>query len=385
MPQPVPGPTQADKGTAERYIALLQSINSPQEAEELISLGIRLPGTRTEALKHLAAHLVWVKKKTPEDAAHFLTAWVMNPRHESKDVAHDLKTGSTSVADQIHRMCRWYKAHQRSSPTPSSNLDAVKFSTLEISHLQQGLVNLPPEERILQGHFLLHFLRFAKAHPAALPTDTWRDTAPAIRQVVRRWPGCHHMNYKTRMSAAVAAGLIKKVKEKVQRSDGEGRARTYRLFVPVVPSEEETLDYATALELLTHEITVDGVLGKPDSRLEQQIPDNVENSDVCSSHLTNNLVSPDYGTDPPSVHPQGAGTNLEQGSYQRHPESNEASGLPDPPHVAVGADCSEIRKSSCPLTNENDLSDFSSREEAMLQLFDHRLSAPLPRVKPPRR
>jgi hypothetical protein len=379
--EPVLGPTKADKASTERYLVLLEGIHSPQEAEELMSLGIRVPGTRTEDLKHLAAHLIWVRKKTPEEAAQILTTWVMNPRHESKDVAHDLETGSTSVADQINRMCRWYKDQQRSSPSRGSNHTAVKFSTLEVSHLQKGLVNLPPEDRIPQVHFLLHFLRFAKAHPAAPPTQTWRDTAPAIRQVVRRWPGCHHMYYKTRMDAAITSGLLKKVKEKVQRADGEGKARTYRLFVPVLPSEEETLDYDMALELLTKEIIVEGVVVKTDSSVQRQISTRGEKPDVsCTTKPGCDTLSSEHKPGPPSLHPKSSGTYLEQGSYQCHPESNEASGLPGPPHVAVGADCSETGKSSCPLTDQNVLSDFASREEAVLQLLDHRLVAPPPRV-----
>ena len=83
---------------AERYQELLEGIHSQAEAEELLALGIQVSGTRTEALKLLAAHLVWFRQVSPEDAAASLIEWAMNPRHYSKDIAQDLAQGTNLVA-----------------------------------------------------------------------------------------------------------------------------------------------------------------------------------------------------------------------------------------------------------------------------------------------
>ena len=56
-------------GPQDRYLQLLEGIHSQADAEELLALGIQLSGTRTEALKLLAAHLVWFRHMSPEDAA----------------------------------------------------------------------------------------------------------------------------------------------------------------------------------------------------------------------------------------------------------------------------------------------------------------------------
>lgn len=90
-----------------------------------------------------------------------------------------------------------------------------------------------------------------------MPDGSARDAAPAINAVVRKWPGCSHMNYKTRIEHAVIAGVLALVLDKWQNPRGRGRARTYRLHVPVPVPGTETLDHSAALAVLVEGAGVD--------------------------------------------------------------------------------------------------------------------------------
>jgi hypothetical protein len=120
---------------------------------------ILIPGNRTKVLNLLAAHLVWFKHLPAPDAAQLLTDWAMNPRHASKDIAADLANGTDKVAKQISRMCGWYEDQKTSSPTAQFD-DHREFAVTELNALRPSMATLPPDERVNQAHFLLHFLRF---------------------------------------------------------------------------------------------------------------------------------------------------------------------------------------------------------------------------------
>ena len=66
--------------------------------KELLALGIQVSGTRTEALKLLAAHLVWFRQVSPEDAAASLIEWAMNPRHYQQGYCSGSGSGTNLVA-----------------------------------------------------------------------------------------------------------------------------------------------------------------------------------------------------------------------------------------------------------------------------------------------
>ena len=213
-----------------------------------MAMGIILPATRTEVLKQLVTHFIWFKNCSVEETIAVLTEWAMNPRHASKDIAADLAKGTTVVANHIRNMASWYASHREEKehdPEPTA------FARKELDTLRQSLANLTKEDRLTQAHFLLHFLRFAKRH--GTPTDDgagW-EVAPAIRQVIRAWPGCSHMKYRSRIDHAVSHGLLTLVKGAWHHAHGPGRARTYCLKVPVSPESDLTLDYETAFALLT--------------------------------------------------------------------------------------------------------------------------------------
>jgi hypothetical protein len=61
------------------------------------------------------------------------------------------------------------------------------------------------------------------------------------------------MNYATRIRHAVSGGCIEVVKDAWHRPNGSGRARTYRLSVPVVPKSEWVMTYEAAFDFLMHE------------------------------------------------------------------------------------------------------------------------------------
>ena len=83
------------------------------------------------------------------------------------------------------------------------------------------------------------------------------EAAPAVRPIIRSWPGCSHMKYKVRLNAAEEAGVFRMVREKKQTPNGTGRARTYRLTVPVSHPDDWTVGEDEALKWLETRIPVE--------------------------------------------------------------------------------------------------------------------------------
>jgi hypothetical protein len=303
---------------------LLKVIHSTAEAEELMSLGILVSGTRTQVLNHLTAHLIWFKQLSAPDAAEFLTQWTMNPRHVSKDIAHDLTHGTSIVRRHIETMCRWYESRKKASNAKES-YEETGFATAEIEALRPSLAGLSSEGKTQQAHFLLHFLRFAKRHGVPDKHGNGWDAAPAVRQVIRRWTECHHMKYKSRLTHAISEGIMTNVKGAWHHGKGPGRARTYRLSVPVVPQAQWVLNYEAALDYLTgnnsqvhSEIisTAEGIADKEDSHAnDSDRPDARDPNDANPGML------------PSPLHPSCPGKRMDLGSRQCDSKSDEASGL----------------------------------------------------------
>ncbi|WP_337175097.1 hypothetical protein [Paludisphaera sp.] len=354
-----PAPHPPSEDAVERYRRLVdRGPGSAREAEELMALGIRLPGTRTAALKHLAAHLVWFRGHDAEEAAGILAAWALDPRHESEDVARDLARGTDRVARHVDRMCRWYADHRdHPAATPPGGpkppgvavpSDAAgarpRFAPEELLALRPGVLALPPADRPAKAHFLLHFLAFAKRRGRPAEDGSGWDAAPAIRQVVRRWPGCHHMNYKARIDDAKSDGVLQVVKDRWHNPNGPGRARTYRLAVPVVPEGSWSLDYDSALAALVGEARLDppGIYDGPSTtrpKPENPLPAtrSHEHERDRNADLAHAVDRAGYGADPAPVRPQSPGADLEPGPRERDQEPDAALALPGPADGPVRA------------------------------------------------
>jgi hypothetical protein len=309
-----------------RYRLLLEGIRSSTDAEDLMSLGILLPGTRTQVLNHLAAHLIWFKHLSAADAADFLINWAMSPRHASKDIQDDQANGTTKVAKHIQTMCRWYDSNMQASDFPANTYTAAKFAPQELKALRYHLAELSPDDRANQAQFLLHFIRFAKHHGSADSDGTGWLASPAIRQVIRRWPGCHHMNYATRIRHAVSGGCMEVVKDAWHRPNGPGRARTYRLSVPVVPESEWVMTYEAAFDFLMHE-EPHSQSSEPPSILPSRKEEETSHADHSDRPDAGNDTNSSRGALPTSLSSPCPGTGLDSSPRQRHPQPYAAPGL----------------------------------------------------------
>lgn len=271
-------PSNAENSTelhhcaGEKYLNLIErGIRSKQDADELFKLGICIEGTRTTGLKSLAVHLIWFQHLPPEVAAERLTTWALNPRHASKDIRHDLERGTNVVAMDIARMCRWAADHKRAvSPTanaPATHKAAPAFAPQELKLLRSLIQQTPREDQTHQAHFYLRFLWFARRHGTSLPDGTGWEAAVAINAVVKEWEGCRHgCDYKKRVNRATEHGLLTMIKEKWQNPSGPGRARTYRLAVPVVLEFECVINYDAAIQILCDPAAVVPTLNAVEAR-----------------------------------------------------------------------------------------------------------------------
>ena len=315
------GLSKPDPKSEDRYDELLQGgITSADDAQELMGLGIRKTGTRTEVLLLLALHLVWFRRLPAAEAAEQLTQWAMDSRHNSKDIAEDLARGRRVVGRQIEAMCRWAADKDQNTHT-GPYLTGPEFSRTEIDSLLPHVESLADEVRWAQAAFLLCLLRFAKRYGRDAPDSTGRDVALPINAVVKKWPGCSHMKYKARISHAVAAGVLTKVKGHWHIPGRAGRATTYRLGVPVNDTETADLDFDTALDLLTcpRELVGHWGEGNPSSPETLTAPTTVLSETTDANHPAEAYPGP--------VREERSGRDLGADSRERHPEWDAASGL----------------------------------------------------------
>jgi hypothetical protein len=329
-----PGPSHPPEAPADRYRQLLQDgVHTLGEAEELLRVGIRLKATRNTVLKILAAHLIWFRHLPEEEAAEFLTRWALDRRHESEDIRHDLDHGSSRVSDQIRYLCRWYAREKGSEPTASRSVEGhASYARAELSALKPSIDSLPPKARRDQAHFLLHLLGYAKMNGRATDDQSGWEVAVAINPVVKSWPGCGSKNYyKVRMNRAQEAGLLAVVREKWQNPRGAGRARTYRLSLPVVDRGRWDLGYREALGFL--------VESRGESEADHLGDEHREPGTGVTTHeppgRSRPIQGPNQWTDPRPLHPGGAGRGLGPGPHQRGPEQAQVEALPDP-HPGTG-------------------------------------------------
>lgn len=316
--RPPGGVPKRERQAIERFQVLVhQGPKSPQEAQELMDLGIRLPGQRTETLKHLAAHLIWFKGLSADEATEQLVTWASDWRHISQDIRADLEHGTRHVAKQIECMCAWYAKEKK----PRIVTDRPLFADSELASLWPHIQPLPAEERAKQAHFLLSFLRFAKLHGQPASDSSGWEAAPAINAVVKQWEGCQHANnYRKRIDHAKAAGIFIQTKEKWQNPRGKGRARTYKLAVPVVKPGDCDLGYDDALARLTQEVSIPAVTASEEMVVPMTDDEAVERSDRHerpSEQDTERQGAAGSGNHPAAVPQAGSGVRVDQGTSKR--------------------------------------------------------------------
>lgn len=229
-----PRPLTAEQTTTS-HVGQFVKPKSIQDIERLLADGITVPGSRNSILLALAEHFIFIRGQTAAVTAEFLIRWAMNSRHESKDIHSDLLRGTDVVAKEINRMCTWCAAKRepRAKRRTAVSSTQLVFTSDEIIQLKEAVQCAPETERALLADFLLSFLAFAKRHGTASPDSCAWHAAPAVKQVIRKWPGCHHMHYKARIELATELGILRLHRGHWQNPNGPGRARTYGLLVKV--------------------------------------------------------------------------------------------------------------------------------------------------------
>ncbi len=233
------------------------------------------------------------------------------------------------MPNQIAEICRWYDEKKRSSVTPvQPAVDSrPRFAASELRELSDVVQSIQPNERLDLCHFLLSFLGFAKSHGKPADDGSGWIAAADVKSVIRRWPGCQHMNYKYRMQLATAAGVFTMVKEKWQRPGGGGRARTYRLTIPITSPEEWTQSYEMALNGLVNaaapEPTIQG------ERSENHAPDYPDN--FVNERGSAGIGQPldEHSNDTGPLHQRRTERTVGEASHQRDPKRTQAQELSD--------------------------------------------------------
>jgi hypothetical protein len=353
----------------ERYHDLVErGPSSFQEAEELLSLGIKVEGTRVAVLKHLVVHFIWFRNHTAEQAAEHLTRWSMNSRHQSKDIQSDLAHGTRIVVKQIIKLCQWYAAKKQTAGSSGSGIASSPcFARAELNALSPLIQSLSEPERANQARFLLHMLWFAKRHGKALVDKSGWEVSVAINAVVRKWPGCQGKNYyKFRMDRAKQAGLLTMIKEKRQLPGRKGRARTYRLAVPVIEGQDSAIGYTAALsELISTSVN-------PEDRGLQVIIDESTPRSLCNDRITENTGLPVQklveDPCPKPLHPGSAGGSLGTCPSQCSTQSTPLEELPHQSDEGVSAiSPTVVQVSASGESGRNGLSDTCSQPNDIMR------------------
>ena len=215
-------PAQQEAG---RYHELLsRPVASPEEATELLSLGICAKGTRLEATKRLAWHLLFVRQLSRDDASKLLVDWVYQTgRTTSVDVEADIASGKRCVEEQTRQLVSWMIKTHAWTGVPEK--ERSHFSEPEAEAVRLKLRGYYSTCATTLLSVALNFLRYAKLHGQATP-EGWIAQV-AVNGVIRRWPGCRGLGSKRLIDTLKASGLVEMTKEKRQSANGTGRPRTY--------------------------------------------------------------------------------------------------------------------------------------------------------------
>lgn len=249
--QPLTRSEQSDMDWYEEFLS--RPVRSPQEMERLLEVGIILSGTRWEIFKRLAWHFVHTKKLDEEQAMSEICSWLDDARHVSKDIETARSSGNWSQLERdIRSLLKGQLKNRRrnESLADPSHDRQPRFAPAELAVIFKSLSVVPESDRSAQAHFFLHALQFAKLHGTPLPDNSGYLLAPAINAVIKKWKHCYKNQYQTRLDYAETSGIWSLAREKWQRPGGGGRARTYRLRIPVLPPQQGSLDYDEAHALL---------------------------------------------------------------------------------------------------------------------------------------
>lgn len=233
-------------------------VSSVAEIEKIWSEGIVVRGTRNETLKALAAHFIFIKGLSAAEAEQKLVAWAMDPRHKSDDIENALQHGSQVVAKEITRLCAWHEKRRVAGRTTGKPA-GTRFYKEELAFfaLKAAENKVPLEDREPFVTFLLYFLNFAKICGTKSDCGYGWVAAPAVQQVMRKWPGSHHMNYKRWIDIAVSLGILILLQRKWQNPRGKGRAQTFFLWAYMqTPSDQTPMTLDEALARLPRMLSV---------------------------------------------------------------------------------------------------------------------------------
>ena len=218
-------PNQANQ-SKDRYRELLsRPFTNPSEATELWNMGICAEGTRNEATKRLAWHLLFARRLPLKEVANKLVEWVYETGSQtSADVRADKNRGTRKVEEETRQIVQWMVDNHTATDAPKHDLSC--FSVEELRAILKTLHESAACELVSVA---LSFLRFAKLHGA--PQANGWLVQISVNGVIRKWPGCRGMKYKPLINALKACGLIELTKEKRQSSNGTGRPRTYLILI----------------------------------------------------------------------------------------------------------------------------------------------------------
>ncbi len=238
----------------DRYRELLiRGVRTTNEAEEFMQLGIQAAGTRVEATKHIAWHLIFAQRMGEQEAADFLVEWVYRTGHaSSQDVRADLAGGIRRVEAQTRDIVAWYVLQRGNDGSSGPAAPPKQFAPAELDRIAGASFRVAKRLRKLQALFGLNLLRLAKACGKYIG-DHWEIRA-ATKEVLRTWRGCSGMRYKERLDAACEAGLISVVKNSWHNPRGPGRARTFGVHVSKVSEAEQVFSYNEAVDYLNDRI-----------------------------------------------------------------------------------------------------------------------------------
>lgn len=255
----VPKSFREDESEYSRLMAVQWA--SPGDASTLWNLGIQKTGSRIQATKKLAWHLIRVRREPVEQVKSRLVDWVyQGGARSSKDVQNDLRQGTRLVQKQTELIVEWCAK----LPCHTSSDAKVHrcFTEQELRVIHEKLNELPPEIRKDRFEFALRILNFSKTQGQTSP-EGW-ECPIAARGIFRKWPGCSGMRYKKKRDDLERIGLIEMIREKRQRSDQYGRPRTYRIAV-LHANERPAFSFHEALEWF------DRRCGETESLKEQEL------------------------------------------------------------------------------------------------------------------
>lgn len=353
---------------SEKFQGMIEKgITSKDEVVKLLRLGIQKEGTRKETMKILAAHFVWICGMGSDDAARKLTDWLMDHRHKSKDIVADLNEGTEVVARHAERMCKWYEKQRQTDPYhPPLNL---RFRQSEVAALT-AVQKMPAELRHDQAMFLLHFLAYAKEHGLRAADGQSYVASPAVNAVIRRWPGCGKTGYQVRIASAEHLGVLRLVRGKWQNPNGQGRARTYRIAVPV-KHDPECLTLGDAIGLLTR---IDPPRRAPVGQLPPPQPTEARLDNGATENLRHQSPTqlPSRASIPGTLPSTSSRRSLATGSHPSDRTPAQLAGLPRRfTHPGTLTPASGGQSSDPPIGDDNQRRELDAAHEEFVRIEEY--------------